>query len=160
MIPIQHIAASQMFFLIEGMNDAARRNGLPPIGVGNRGFYERIATHTQGGVVDFVTGLSPIIDALTACTLVALESSHIDFPGVFEYEVTSSIGDWLFTTNFLSDEINQDYRAAENRVYDAAFEFFGQLEDNRIDYPTFRNEAIRIGYALADGTYQFRGASR
>ncbi len=157
MIPVQHIAASQMFFLIEGMNDAARREGQPPI---YNGLYKRIEKETQGGVVEFVEGLSPIIDTLTACVLVALESDGMDFPGVFEYEVTSTVGDLLYSNNYAQLPLNQDYKQLRLRITERAHDFFMQGATNHGDYTRYLLAVGAIERALADGTYTFRGASR
>lgn len=160
MIPVQHIAASQMFFLLEGMNDAAQREGHAPIGRNLKGLYKRIANETQGGIVDFVAGLSPIIDALTACVLVALESDTLEFPGVFEYEVTAAIGDALYTNNYNKlEQLSEDYKGICKLAMERAHLFFKQGNDVR--YPEFMNAAIVIESALSDGTYQFKaGVSR
>lgn len=157
MIPVQHIAASQMFFLVEGMVDAARREGHAP---NLESLYKRIQHETQMGVVDFVTSLSPIIDTLTACVLVALESDKIEFAGVFEYEVTSAIGDALYTSNYNRlEQLSDDYKGICKLAMERAFLFFHQ--GNKISYPEFMNAAIVIETALSDGTYQFKaGVSR
>lgn len=158
MIPVHHIAATQMFFLKEGMLDAARREGTP----NNNTFaplYKRITGETQGGIVDFVVGMSPIIDTLTACVLVALESNCIDFPGVFEYEVTTTVGDILYTDNYHKPEkLSEDYKAICYAIMTRAHEFFTQGGANELSWPTFHNAAIIIESALADGTYSFKPA--
>lgn len=160
MIPVHHIAATQMFFLIEGMNDAASRHGHAPIH--QKDFYKRITDETQGGVADFVCELSTVIDTLTACVLVALESSTTEFPGVFEYEVASTIGDLLYETSYCQLPLSQDYRQLRAMIVERAHEFFWQMEKPYPAqlFPVFEREVARIERQLADGTYQFRGASR
>lgn len=156
MIPVQHIAASQMFFLVEGMVDAARREGHAP---NLESLYKRIQHETQMGVVDFVTSLSPIIDALTACVLVALESDTLEFAGVFEYEVTAAIGDALYANNYNKlEQLSEDYKGICKLAMERAYLFFKQSNDVR--YPEFMNAAIVIENALSSGTYQFRGQAR
>lgn len=161
MIPVQHIAASQMFFLVEGMVDAARREGQPPVGIVSREFYKRVADETQGGVVDYVEGFNTVIDTLTACVLVALENEAMDFPGVFEYEVASAAGDWLYSNNCTAAGLSQDYKNLCLRIIEHAHAFFLQGESNPRDFRLFLFHAMRIRDALADGTYQFKaGVSR
>lgn len=158
-MPIHHIAATQMFFLVEGMNDATRREGqvsidAPVTKPGMRPpLYQRIADEKQMGVIDFVGDMSPIIDTLTACILAALEM-QVDFPGVFEYEVTSSVGDWLFMENYYRPEkLNDNYDDVCSLVKTKAYSFFKQC-GNKVPYSDYMALVARYEEELRDGKYR------
>ena len=144
------IAATQMFFLMEGMNDAAKREATPEPST----LYGRIYLENRGGVIEFVENLSPVIDTLTACVLAGIEHSCGDFPGVFEYEVTSCIGDILYTENYRSStQFSEDYRAICERAVERAHTFFNQMEDSQLPFEDFSSAVKRYEAALVRGSW-------
>ena len=144
------IAATQMFFLMEGMLDAAKREATPEPST----LYRRIYLESRDGAIEFVENLSPIIDTLTACVLAGIERNSGDFPGIFEYEVTAIIGDILYTENYRSStRFSEDYRAICEQAVERAHTFFNQMEDTQLPFEDFSSAVKRYEAALVRGSW-------
>jgi len=151
-----NIAATQMFFLVEGMMDAAERLGLGATLKARRlltPLYKSIqSAPDSSGVSGYVDNLAPIIDTLTACVLAALElDEEANFPGVFEYEVSACVGDDLYITHYATEGVvNQNYHTFLPHIRDKAWEFFAQTEQP-YNGAQFRSTALRIAHELQQG---------
>lgn len=110
----QHQAAITAAFLMEGLHDAD---------------YERVikAYQEHGGAIELVDAVMawvPAIDALRA----AAEAVRVEYPGVFEYEVSATFGHWIGDT-IIDDGDLPDRAHAMGILIDTVESFFRVRDD-------------------------------
>lgn len=102
----------QLVFLMDGFNAACRRAMKDhEVDTGER-LYEQHA-NTHNGYIGIVSVMAAYAFALEAALdeyILANYFAIVEYPGVFEYEVTEELGAWLFTRpEAFTEEVSQTF---------------------------------------------------
>lgn len=132
----QHQAAITAAFLMEGLHDAG---------------YERVikAYRNRGGAIELVSAVMewvPAIDALCAAAEIIVQ----EYPGVFEYEVTSTLGQWLGTCIIETGDLPPRDRVM-HELAGLVFEFFMAEKGSNAALHRALDKATSLLYSAQSG---------
>jgi len=100
-------------FLMDGLRDAANENG---------GSLSDILKAWEAGYIELVQVMTDYVDFIEACFNAGYEAAD-GCPGVFDYDVTSEIGQWM-AKEILSNGELPPKSIIENEIVRSATSFF------------------------------------